>query len=352
MMISSQKKRSAIGIDVGTRIIKAAQLLPSGDHHRIVALTMLPRTGSGATIEYGEVCQLKRILHRQGFTGSNVVLAVPDQKLLRGTFELPPRISLDKVPQMARMELSRIHQVAPQSFEMVCWIMPQSDQVKSITQTITVGCLHDVANAYLDVFEKGGLNVTALDVRSAAAARACEGLTAPMPALTAILDLGWGSTKLLLACGSAIIYERLLESPSLQALIAKLSKRFNIADQAACHVIDAVGFAVGEVEGFDEQSTVAIRDLLEKHAGKMIEELKVPFAYANHQLPGEGIKRLLLIGGGAKIPGLAPYFEPQIGMDVKEATPGELMESSPALQSKVNNPATTVAVGLARFSGV
>ncbi len=351
MMKLNQKKRTAIGIDVGSRIIKAAQLLPSEDHHRIVALTMLPRTGSGATIEYEEVRQLKRILHRQGFAGSNVVLAVPDQKLLRGTFELPPRISLDKVPQMARMELARIHQVTPQSFEMLCWIMPQSDQVQSITQTITVGCLHEVANAYLDVFEQGGFNVTALDVRSAAAARACEGLTVPMPALTAILDLGWGSTKLLLACGRTIIYERLLESPSLQALAAKLGKRFGIADQAACHVIDAIGFAVGEVDGFDQQSTLAIRGLLEKHADKMIEELKVPFAYANHQLPGEGIKRLLLIGGGARIPGLAPYFESQIGMCVKEATPGELMESPPELQSKVDNPATTVAVGLARFSG-
>jgi len=347
-----QKKRSAIGIDIGSRIIKAAQLLPADEHHRIVALTVLPRTGSGAAIEYGEVSQLKRILHRQGFTGSNVVLAVPDQKLLRGTFELPPRLSLDKVPQMARMELSRIHQIAPHSFEMVCWVMPQADQVKSITQTITAGCLHEVANAYLDVFEKGGLNVTALDVRSAAAARACQGLTAPMPALTAILDLGWGSTKLLLACGSTIIYERLLESPSLQALITKLSNRFSIADQAACHVIDAIGFAVGEVDGFDRQSTATIQRLLETHAGKMIEELKVPFAYADHQLPGDGIKRLLLIGGGAKIPGLAPYFESQIGIEVKEATPGELMESSPALESKVGNPATTVAVGLARFSGV
>jgi Tfp pilus assembly PilM family ATPase len=280
-----------------------------------------------------------------------VVLAVPDQKLLRGTFELPPRLPLDKVPPMARMELSRIHQVPPQSFEMVCWVMPQSDQVKSITQTITVGCLHDVANAYLDVFEKGGLNVTALDVRSAAAARACAGLMAPMPALTAILDLGWGSTKLLLACGGSIIYERLLESPSLQVLATNLSTRFNIASQAACQVIDVVGFADSEVGGFDRQSMGAIRRLLEKHTAKMIEELKVPFAYANHQLPGEGIKRMLLIGGGAKIPGLASHFESQIDIEVRVATPGELLDSSPELKNKVDNPATSVAVGLARFSG-
>jgi len=163
--------------------------------------------------------------------------------------------------------------------------------------------------------------------------------------------LGWGSTKLLLACGSTIIYERLLESPSLQDLAAKLGKRFNIADKAACQVIDAIGFAQGEVEGFDRESTFAIQRLLEKHTGKMIEELKVPFAYANHQLPGEGIKRLLLIGGGAKVPGLASYFESQMSIEVKEAAPGELMESSPALKTKVGNPATTVAVGLARFSG-
>ena len=60
----------------------------------------------------------------------------------------------------------------------------------------------------------------------------------------------------------------------------------------------------------------------------------------------------ILIGGGSKIPGLAPYLESQIEMEVKEVVPRELMESSPELKTKVNHPGTTVAVGLARFAGV
>jgi len=346
-------RRTAIGIDIGSRIIKAAQLESGHDAYRVVVLTQLPRSGQGDGVTLEEVRALKRVLHRQGFTGRRAVLAVPENKLLRGTFDLPPRITDTMVPQVARMELARMHQVLPDSFEMICWRMPQADPVKGPSQTIAVACPHDVAEATLDVFEQGGLDVVALDVRSAAAARACASLTAPVPAITAVLDLGWGSTKLLLVCGHTVIYERLLESPSLQVLIDKLCRRFDIVHTSACHVINAIGFAAGaQDEAFDQKSMDAIRRFVRHHFGKMVEELEVPFAYADHQYPGGGVQRLLLAGGGAAVPGLDTYLAQHLDMEVLYAAPSQLIESVPELLTKVDNPATTVAVGLALFSGV
>lgn len=347
------KKRTAIGLDVGSRIIKAAQLSREQGQYRIEALTLLPRTGTGETIRQEEVRHLKRTLQRQGFQGAKVVLAVPDPELLRCSIELPPGVTGAPVAQMARMELSRMHRLEPDAFEMVSWEMPLKDQGTSVNRMIAVGCTHEVANAHLDEFERGRMDVVALDVRSAAAARACAGLTVPMPAITALLDLGWSSTKLLLACGNTVIYERVLESPSLRALADMLSKRFNLLDKTAIQVIDAVGFsATQQIDDFDQKSIEVVRQMLVQHTGKMVEELKVPFAYASHQLSGDGIKRLLLIGGGATIPGFARHLESNVEIEVKQAAPGDVMENSPDIQTKVDNPATTVAVGLAMFSGV
>ena len=63
------------------------------------------------------------------------------------------------------------------------------------------------------------------------------------------------------------------------------------------------------------------------------------------------MKLLLLIGGGAGIPGLSQYFHSTLGVEVRSVAPGDLVENSPRVSTKVGHPAMTVAVGLAMFSG-
>ncbi len=77
----------------------------------------------------------------------------------------------------------------------------------------------------------------------------------------------------------------------------------------------------------------------------------MPLSYAKHQFPGDGVKRMLLIGSGATVPDLASYFEPHLGFEVKRADPASLIDSPPGLLAKASNPALTVAVGLAKFEG-
>ena len=89
------------------------------------------------------------------------------------------------------MELSRLHNIAPDSFEMAYWDLKAAAGSKPVTHTLAVACPHEAANALLDVFEDAGFQVAALDVRGAAAARACAPLLLPAPQITAILDLGW-----------------------------------------------------------------------------------------------------------------------------------------------------------------
>ncbi len=347
------RSRTPIGVDIGSRNIKAAQLRISGGGHCIVALSALPRTKGAEQIGPEEITNIRSVLRRQGFCGTDVVLAAPEEKLLRGILEVPRQVSGAPVAQIARMELSRMHNVPPNSFEMVCWEPPPScESTKSTRQTVAVGCPHSAADALLDVFEESGFSVSALDLHSAAAARACASLIVPPPAVTSILDLGRSSTKLLLVCDGRIVYDRFLITNGMAKLISRLRQESGIAERSAYQIVSTVGFVNGSEAGeFGQELAEIIRKKLSNHFDIILDELKAPFDYVSRQYRSEGIKRLLLIGGGAQISGLAKHFEAALGIEVMSVAPSDVVESSPQIMSKASNSAMMVAVGLAQFAG-
>jgi type IV pilus assembly protein PilM len=345
-----RSSRTVIGVDIGRHTIKAAQLQAGGGRYRIFALFMMPRPQPDKEIGAEDALVIKKSLKRHGFSGNRITIAAPDQMLLRATLEVPSKVAGASAEQVIRMELSRLQNVAPDSFEMAYWELKPANNPRPMTQTLAVGCPHDAANALLDVFEDAGFGVAALDVRSAAIARACGPLLVPAPQITAIVDLGWRSTSVLFVCGRSLLYERSVQGAPIGELTAKLTEVFAMAPGSAYQVIGTIGPGTDEPAGhYDPESLEAIRKHVRAHFDKLLDELKVPLSYANHQFPGEGVKRLLLMGGGAGVPELAPYFAARLGIEAKRAAPSDLVESPPELLTKASNPAQTCAVGLAQF---
>ena len=75
-------------------------------------------------------------------------------------------------------------------------------------------------------------------------------------------------------------------------------------------------------------------------------ELMASVSYSSHQYPDAAVSRLLLLCGGALLPGLAGYMQEKLGFECRVATaqlsdddagPGEC------------SPAMTTAVGLAQL---
>ncbi len=347
MKLIRRQVRTPIGIDVSGRYIHAVQLRQTATGWCATATADLERSRPGQPMDGGEVARLEDVLARQGFVGSDAVLAVPPDQLLTNILELPPHESGAPVDQIARIEIGRMHDRQPDSFEMASWLLPAPARArKGSAPTMVAACGHAEADAYLDLFERQGLNIMALDVEACAFARALNPLLEKTAAMSAVLKLGWSSGLLLLLHGGVVVYQRDLPEAGLGRLHKAMVEQLGLDAEMADYVMESVGFAS------DEEDWKARGDLVSKlatHFRAAAEEVQVSLSYAAHQYPTSGVEQLLLVGAGAGIPGLSEHMAASLSAEVETVRLAQVVEC-PA-DSMIDGEATglTKAVGLAKF---
>jgi Tfp pilus assembly PilM family ATPase len=375
------RTRTPIGIDVGSRVVKAVQFGRDrwgGGKWQVVAATQIPRSevaqggpsgpspagaggpasaqvaaqalGQSKPLTADEVRRLAGTLERQGFAGSDVVLAVPTDKLSTSVLDLPPRASQAPLEQITRMELARAHKVAPDSFEMGCWDLPAAARATKATPVMAVACTHADANAIIDPFEAEGFKARALDVRPAAIARACDALVGNPNTLTAILDVGWTAAALSLMHQGVVIYGRTLGDGGISKLYQTLANRLGLEDDVIDYLLGETGLGDAGPAGAAaaRRGPVDAGGLIAAHFEAAVEELKVSLTYAQHQYHETAVSRLLLVGGGACIPGVAAHLSKTLGVETRTAAPADTAASAPAVAGVCASPALMLAMGLAQ----
>jgi len=333
--------------------MKAAQLRRSRAGWCIQALCSIPRHDPADTLSQDDAQELVAVLRRQGFSGNQVVLAVPGDKLLTGTLEVPPVRSGAPVDRIARTELSRLHKVPADSFEMFYWALPAPTRTAETVQVMAAACTHTEANKLLDTFEDCGLDVRALDAQVCADSRACKEMLAAEPAMTAVLDLGWNAARLSIICRSVVVYQRALRDAGMETLSRTLAKTLELDSQASDDILAEVGLSSRPpADGAEKRLFDEVAKLVGRHFSAMGDEFESPFSYAAKRFSQAGVQRLLLIGGGAGIPGLEQFLSSTLQTEVITAKPGDLAKTTPALAAKAADPGLTAAVGLAQFGEV
>jgi len=381
MRWSGGKSRGPIGVDIGSRLIKAVQVSHAGGRPQVTAAVAIPRLKGSGPLERDEVRRLGEVLFRQGFEGRSIVLAAPAESLLVGTLTLPPKQSGAPVDQIARMELARMHKQDPQGFELVHWELPSQSGSSGAggkagaTSVMAAGCPHAEAAALLDMFESAGMDVAGLDVHWLALARACAPLFAAPDRqavkgdpIIAVLDLGWRAARIIVLRAGVVLFERLLAEGGLSKLCEQLKAQFQVEDDAAEYLLRDIGCAPptpatadrradpDRAEGGDRREGPAIDDafkeprrLITAHFDSLKSELQVSLSYAVQQVRGESVSRLLLAGGGGSIPGLCARFAEALAIEVVMADAASLAHCPPGLERLGGSAVLAAALGLARY---
>jgi Tfp pilus assembly PilM family ATPase len=349
-MIQRKRASSPIGLDIGQRTLAAAQLAPTHRGWRLQAAAILDRRADAPPVlEPREAFRIAQVLQRQGFTGRDVVAAVPEQRLAASMLELPPRSSGAPLSQLARMEMSRAHRLNAADFEMACWDVPGPARAAEGTHMMAVACRHNDADELIDGIESAGLRLLALDVRSWAIARACRPVLENDGSVAAILDLTDSAAILTIVNRSAPAYERLLTEGSLQHLRTTIRERLGIDAELADHIFGGLRLDPdGSDRGPGAGDAAAI---LAEHLDNLAAELRTALTYAEHRFDAD-IPRVHIQGAGAAISGIEPRLTSLLGTSARALRPADVLEiSAPAAPAAAGSSALLVAIGLAMHGG-
>lgn len=347
--------RSPIGLDIGGRHVKAVQLERAHGRAgwRMATAAVFPRATPGAALEAAEIRDIADVLYRRGFTGNRAVIPVPAEKVIGGVLEVPARGAGIPVDQIARMELARTHRCPPDSFEMGYWDLPAPARAKSTSQIMAIGCPHGEAQTLLDCFESHGMDVVALDVRACAIARAAAPLVRSDAAISAILDLGWGSAMVVMLYGGAIVYSRSLSDAGTRSLHESLHKTLGLDSEVTDFLLTHVGLNPSADGAPADAPAVDLppeaRKLLAAYVDSIVQELTVSFSYVGHEYPDTPLAQLLLTGSSAAIPGLARHVSQVLHLEAKLIAPPDLVECAAGALESCSSSALVAAVGLAQF---
>lgn len=342
------RKHSPIGLDVGYRWVKAAQLRREGGRWHLEAAARFPRLQPHAPPDAKEANRIDEVLSRQGFRGHDVVLAAPSDKLMTDLLDLPARGPGIPFEQIMRAEVGRIHKCDPGEVEIAHWDLPTSSRSGKGTQVLAVSCLHADADAVLDAFESVGMNVVGLDARPVAVARACGPLLADAATrISVVLVVEWTYASVVVMHQGVVVYERKLRESGIKRLHETIQSQLNVEPVAADHLLEEVGLAdagAGRAAG----AAGDVRALIETHLATIVQDVRASLVYASHQYPEASVERLLLAGEGALMPGLERHLAVRTGLEVRKASAAELVINPNHLLS-LCTPALTAAVGLAQF---
>ncbi len=171
--------------------------------------------------------------------------------------------------------------------------------------------------------EGAGLDVIAIDTPGCAIARACLPLRAQSGAshtsLTAILEVGWHSALLIVACGGAdgvVVYERSIVEAGLSRLFAAVRTRLGLEES----VLDLLlsGGAPTKDPGTHPLLTEA-RGCITEFLESLIPEVQRSLSYTAHRYQGWTLSRLLVTGDGADLIGLCERLAPAATVPVQKA---------------------------------
>ena len=317
--------RPMIGIDIGTRLIKAAQLGRRRDEAVLTASAIIGRSHPDAPFDHDEVRRLARVLSQQGFAGRSVVLSAASERVMSSVIDMPPRESGAPYDVITTQEFARLQRLEPGRFEVAWWDVPKPARASG-AKVMAVGCAHVDCEHVLNVFEECGFDVVAMDYGLCASVRACRGLFGPSDGVSAVLDMGWNAARLAVVHAEVIVFDRVLNGSGLSSLLARVGKALSIDTAEADALVQNVGLL--EPQTMREQPdarlhsvTPLLRPILTSYLNEVAGELNASFEYAAHQYPGARQHRLVIVGGGGGVPGVGGYLD---GLIAPEVTIGRL----------------------------
>lgn len=341
---------SPLGLDVGPRHLRAAQLERRGRQWRVLLAVGWRRRESetGPAVIDGFSKRIRQSLEQAGYRGRRVVagLSIPEVEL--HALEIPERGDLQdagKFREAVRWELERVGSIRAAESEAAYWRLPSSKR----TRTTAIGAVArspDVT-AVEDLTQSLGLDCEQVDATACAIARLGAALrrgdSVDPQEVWSVMDIGYRMLRLVLCVGEVPVLVRYLDLGG-QRWTENLAESLGLSPEAAeIHKRD-YGIATDASRDAPEASSeiaAMIYKVLRPDFEAIVAEVERSYEYVMRCYPECPAGAMLAVGGGADLKGLVPYLSTELGIEVRclqEAVsrPGSSLAGPPAMRESLN----------------
>jgi type IV pilus assembly protein PilM len=343
-------RRTAIGLDIGTSSVRAAELALRASGPELVHFGQiaLPEGAlrDGEVVDQNAVTEAIKELWKGGkFSHKKVTVGVANPRVVVRQVEVPflapnelrkalPLLVGDQVPidaSQAVLDFAPLEEIRT------------SDGARSLSGLLVAGVEEMIVRS-VDAVIAAGLNPTVVDLNSFAVLRAVAaspglGLTARPEA---VVDIGADLTNIVVHENGIPRFVRILligGRVTTQALMDELGLSRIEAEQTKREI------------GLSDDTSSAVARTMGRSANDLIEEIRGSLDYYSATSPTGSVTRVVLSGGGARLGGLAERLAERLHVPVDTGSPlsGVAVGSTGLSEAQLRfvDPIAAVPVGLA-----
>jgi len=331
MFFSSGK--SILGVDIGTSNIKIAQIAhekePILETYGIVNMTY-QLGGKNDEIVVGQMADiLKTLVHKAGVSTSKCVISFPNSAVFTSVIDMPV-MSEKEMASAVEFEAKKYVPLALAEIDLSWTVISKSPDNSS--KVLLTAVPKQITRNYMRVFDLAGLEPIAGEIEALALIRSLVG-NAPLNCV--IIDIGAKSTGL-----------NILENGFL-----RLSRNLNIGgDTITSKIAESLNISFFRAEQFKKEFGVSQSEFIPNAIKSVLSLIKneIKQLLAIYQSHNIKVDKILLVGGGANLPGMVEYFK-DLEIPTELGDPLKTVGYSQAVDSVLKRYALSlpIAIGLA-----
>jgi len=344
------------GLDIGSNSLKSVELELRGGVYHLKTFGYHP-TPTGAVFSDSEVDQkelskyIREMVGESHISARNVVAAFPESLIFTRVIEVPA-VSQQELANAIEWQAEQYIPMPLTEIQLSWMVLDKdileqarksSEDKKPKIKVLLVAAPNTLINRYVNILESAGLKAMALETEIVAISRALTPPSDGRVPTTLLMSIGASTTDLAVVDDGIIQFTRSIGTGGM-ALARSISQEMGFDMNQAEEYKKAYGLLEDQLEG-------KIMKVIKPVIDVIVNEVERAIMYFQTHNPSTTVKRVVLTGGTAQLPGLVLFLANTLGLEVQIGNPWEGIVVPEQFKSKTeqvaNQVSFAVAVGLA-----
>lgn len=333
-----------VGLDLGSYEFKAVELKEEKGKKELVAYASSPAPphflASSSEVDWEAYSRaLEKFYNEAGFSTSKVFAALPESQIFTRVIATP-KMSGKELETAMQWEAGQYIPIPLEEVSLDYQVIGDSKDPGKIDVLLIAAPL-TLTKKYLKIIEDAGLEVSGLETETLATARSLVGLDSSLPS-TIVVSIGAGTTDISVVSGGFIHFTRSISTGG-EALARAVSQELGFEIGRAREYMRSYGLEESQLEGKVMKAIKPIFDVV-------VSEIERSIAYYTTHGKDDNIKRVMVSGGVANLPGVLVYLAAALNLEVQIADPWDglvIPKKFGREELEDAGPRFAVAVGLA-----